>query len=176
MTLKFFILQAHYRGTLDFSNAALQASEKGLNRLLTASETLDKIKPSKENNVDVGGLKQKCYDALNEDLNTPILIAHLFEMVTTVNQLATGALSIDEPSLEELKKTYNTFVFEILGLMKESVVQSDKVDGLMQLLIDMRNEAKVQKNYALSDEIRNKLSVLGFEIKDSKDGTSYSIN
>ncbi len=175
MTLKFFILQAHYRGTLDFSNEALQASEKGLNRLLNATETLKQIKASPGSGVDANALKQKCYDALNEDLNTPILIANLFEIVTLVNNLASGNETIDENGLEVLKTTLNAFVFDILGLKTEKPVQTDKIDGLMQLLITMRNDAKAQKNYALSDEIRNKLDELGFEIKDGKEGTSYSI-
>jgi len=176
MTLKFFVLQAHYRGTLDFSNSALQASEKGLNRLLTASETLINIKASADSTLDIEALKRKCYDALNEDLNTPILIANLFEMVTAINQIASGNATIRPSDLEILSSTYQTFVFDILGLAAEKTEQSDKVDGLMQLLITMRNEAKANKNYALSDDIRNKLAALGFEIKDGKEGTTYAIN
>jgi cysteinyl-tRNA synthetase len=176
MTLKFFVLQAHYRGTLDFSNTALQASEKGLNRLLAAAETLKSIKPSGASNVDIKSLKAKCYDALNEDLNTPILIASLFEIVTFINQLAAGTESANAEELKMLEETYRLFIFDILGLQSEKAVQTDKMDGLMQLLINMRNEAKVQKNYALSDDIRNKLATLGFEIKDGKEGTTYTVS
>jgi len=174
MTLKFFILQAHYRGTLDFSNAALQASEKGLNRLLNAAETLKNIKPGTSDGSDVKALCAQCYDALNEDLNTPVLIANLFEIVTLINNLAAGNASVSAEELEMLKTHYNTFVFDILGLQIEKQGNTDQIDGLMQMLIGMRNEAKAAKNYALSDEIRNKLISLGFELKDGKEGTTYS--
>jgi cysteinyl-tRNA synthetase len=176
MTLKFFILQAHYRGTLDFSNAALQASEKGLNRLLSASVTLNKINPSDTNEVEIEKLVEKCYDAINEDLNTPILIANLFEMVTNINNIAAGNLKIGSMELDNLRKNYNSFVFEILGLKIEQEANSDKIDGLMQMLIKMRNEAKIQKNYSVSDQIRNELSSIGIELKDGKEGSSYTLN
>jgi cysteinyl-tRNA synthetase len=176
MTLKFFILQAHYRGTLDFSNTALQASEKGLNRLLTASTTITKINASDSNEVEIEKLIEKCYDAINEDLNTPILIANLFEMVTIINNIFAGNLKIGNKELEILQKNYNSFVFEILGLKLEQEVNSDKIDGLMQMLIKMRDEAKMQKNYGVSDQIRNELTSLGIELKDSKDGSSYTLN
>jgi cysteinyl-tRNA synthetase len=176
MTLKFFILQAHYRGTLDFSNAALQASEKGLSRLLIASGSLKSLVPNEINEIDVNKMIEKCYDAINEDLNTPILIANLFEMVSTINNIAAGNLKIGVYELEILQKNYNSFVFDILGLKIEKEVNSDKIDCLMNLLIKMRNEAKVQKNYSVSDQIRNELSSIGIELKDGKDGTSYTIN
>jgi cysteinyl-tRNA synthetase len=176
MTLKFFILQAHYRGTLDFSNSALQASEKGLNRLLTASETLKLLKTSETSDLDVKHLCQACYDALNEDLNTPILIASLFEIVSYINNIAAGNSRIKEDDLIILKTTYDTFVFDILGLKQETNASGEKMDGLLKMLIGMRNEAKQQKNYALSDEIRNKLSALGIELKDGKEGTTYTVH
>lgn len=174
MTLKFFILQAHYRGTLDFSNDALKAAEKGLNRLLQASETLKNLKTGKTSEVDINSLCNKCYAALNEDLNTPILIATLFDLVSLINTIASGNIQISPSDLEILQKNYNTFVFDILGLKVEKSEKSEKTDGLMQMLIEMRNEAKASKNYALSDLIRNKLSEIGFELKDGKEGTTYS--
>lgn len=174
MTLKFFILQAHYRGTLDFSNAALQASEKGLSRLLEASKTLDRLNASEQSGTNAVALRDACYDALSEDLNTPILIAALFEMVTAINSIAAGHTTIDLEGLKILKDTYHTFVFDILGLKTETTASTGKVEGLMQIIIDMRNKAKSDKNYALSDEIRDKLKLAGFEIKDGKDGTSFS--
>lgn len=176
MTLKFFMLQAHYRGTLDFSNAALQASEKGLSRLLTAGENIKQIKSSVQSTVHVKVLVDKCYEAMNEDLNTPILIANLFEMVTLINNLVASNDTISGEDLEILQKNYNVFVFDILGLQTERSGSSDKVDGLVKLLIALRNEAKTAKNYALSDEIRNKLNALGVELKDGKEGTQYSVN
>jgi cysteinyl-tRNA synthetase len=120
-------------------------------------------------------LQAHLYDAMNEDLNTPILIANLFEMVTLVNNIAAGNLKISQSGLEILQKNYNTFVFDILGLKEEQEVGSSKIDGLMQLLIKMRNEAKIQKNYPVSDQIRNELSKIGIELKDGKDGTSYNL-
>ena len=174
MTLKFFILQAHYRGTLDFSNDALKAAEKGLNRLLQASETLKLLKTGNSSEVDITSLCNKCYAALNEDLNTPILIATLFDLVSLINTIANGNIQISSSDLEILQKNYNTFVFDILGLKVEKSEKSEKTDGLMQLLIEMRNEAKASKNYALSDQIRNKLTEIGFELKDGKEGTTYS--
>lgn len=176
MTLKFFILQAHYRGTLDFSNAALQASEKGLNRMLTAEETLKTIKTGNNSDIDIQEITQKLENALNEDLNTPILIAELFDVVTKINLLASSQLSITESDLSNLKKIYNTYVFDILGLRKESESSSEKIQGVMQLLIELRQEAKQDKNYALSDTIRKKLSEIGIELKDGKEGTSFTIN
>jgi cysteinyl-tRNA synthetase len=176
MTLKFFILQAHYRGTLDFSNTALQASEKGLNRLLSAEDTLQSIKTGNSSDIHIGELAQKLENALNEDLNTPILIAELFDVVTKINQLASGQLNISESDLSELRKLYSTYVFDILGLKKESEASSEKIQGVMQLLIDLRQEAKQDKNYALSDTIRKKLSEIGIELKDGKEGTSFTIN
>lgn len=176
MTLKFFILQAHYRGTLDFSNSALQASEKGLARLINAYKTLQTLKPSELNEINVNLLVANCYEALNEDLNTPILIANLFEMATNINSVAAGNLKIGENELNELKNKYQIFLFDILGINEENASGTEKIDGLMNLLIQFRKEAKVQKNYALSDQIRNELTSLGIELKDGKEGTTYTIN
>lgn len=173
MTLKFFILMAHYRGTLDFSNAALQAAEKGLSRLLNAAETLKTLKPSATSGADVKGMIASAYDAMNEDLNTPILIAGLFEMVTYINSVAAGSAEISENDLHMLINHFNGFVFDILGLQHENKANDNRLDGVMQMLLTMRNEAKQNKNYALSDEIRNKLSALGFEIKDGKEGSTW---
>ncbi len=173
MTLKFFILMAHYRGTLDFGNAALQAAEKGLQRLLTASDTLKNISSSATSSADVLSMVSQAYDAMNEDLNTPILISKLFEMVTYINSISAGSATITETDLGVLRNHFNCFVFDILGLAKENGGDNTRLDGVMQMLLTMRNEAKANKNYALSDEIRNKLSALGFEIKDGKDGSTW---
>lgn len=175
MTLRFFILQAQYRGTLDFSNTALQASEKGLNRLLNAFDTLNGIIPSDQNDIDTQSLKSNLEEALNDDLNTPILIAELFDMVSKINLLASGQLKISESELSELKQLYSTYVFDILGLKKESEDESGKLKELMSIIIELRNEAKVSKNYAMSDNIRNRLSEIGIELKDGKEGTSFSV-
>lgn len=176
MTLKFFVLQAHYRGTLDFSNQALQAAEKGLQRLLSASETLNQISTyGNVSDFDVEALIQKCFDALNEDLNTPTLIAQLFDIVTQINLLNAGSLRLKNQDLSYLKLKFNELIFDILGLNIETVQNDSKIDGLMQMIFKIRNQAKQDKNFTLSDEIRNELLSLGFEIKDSKEGTSYKI-
>ncbi len=176
MTLRFFILQAQYRGTLDFSNAALQASEKGLNRLLIADDTLKGLKANGETNFSIDAIESELESALNEDLNTPILIAGLFDLVSKINLLAVGQLNISEVDLQRLKSLYQTYVFDILGLQKEAEASSEKIDGVMSVLIDLRNQAKADKNYALSDAIRKKLSDVGIELKDGKEGTTYSFN
>lgn len=175
MTLRFFILQAHYRGTLDFSNAALQASEKGLNRLLALSDTFAQVKPSPHSDADASAIRQACYDALNDDLNTPVLIASLFELVSTVNSAAAGKINITSADLEILNETYRVFVHEILGLRESPKGKTETVDGLVKLLIEMRNDAKARKDYAASDQIRERLNQLGIELKDGKEGTSFSI-
>ncbi|MCO6495905.1 MAG: cysteine--tRNA ligase [Bacteroidetes bacterium] len=174
MNLKFFILQAHYRGTLDFSNEALQAADKGLERLITAMNTLQELKPSRKGwNADLW--KQKCYDALNDDLNTPILIAHLFDAVKAINSIKAGLEIIDESDLDSLKKHFPLFVTDILGLQNTAMPSANnKENELIELLIHLRAKAKTEKNYALSDEIRNQLSNLGIELKDSKEGTTFS--
>ncbi|MDP2175542.1 MAG: cysteine--tRNA ligase [Bacteroidota bacterium] len=177
MTLKFFVLQAHYRGTLDFSNQALIAAEKGLHRLMTAYTTLQTIKPTENSSdLNIESFQKRCFEALNEDLNTPILIATLFEMVTLINNLSSDTQSINSKEFDLLKNIYHSFVFDILGLANESNSNSQHLDGLMQLLIDIRHEAKIKKDYALSDEIRNKLITLGIQLKDGKDGTTFSLN
>lgn len=176
MTLRFFVLQAHYRGTLDFSNTALQASEKGLSRLMTAIETLNGIKPGTQSGLDIDLMIEKCYEALDEDLNTPILIAKLFEMVTLINTIASGQQSIDASELDKLKSAFKVFVVDVLGFTEESENNNDKLKGLVEMMIEMRNQAKADKNYALSDDIRKRLGALGVELKDGKEGTSFSFN
>ncbi|HEY1046685.1 MAG TPA: cysteine--tRNA ligase [Bacteroidia bacterium] len=176
MTLRFFVLQAHYRGTLDFSNTALQASEKGLSRLMTALETLNGIKPGTSSGLDIDLMIEKCYEALDEDLNTPILIAKLFEMVTLINTVASGQQSMDAAELDKLKSAFKTFVIDVLGFTEEAENNSDKLKGLVEMMIEMRNQAKADKNYTLSDDIRKRLGALGVELKDGKEGTTFSFN
>ena len=126
MTIRFFILQAHYRSTVDFSNEALQAAEKGLQKLMKAVETLNKLKPSDSSTLDIDKLKKKCYEALDDDLNSPVLLSHLFEGVRFINSVADGNEKIDQPGLESLKELFNTFVFEILGLKDETKGKEDE--------------------------------------------------
>ncbi|MCE5346877.1 MAG: cysteine--tRNA ligase [Bacteroidales bacterium] len=175
MTIRFFILQAHYRSTVDFSNEALQGAEKGLQKLMKAVETLNKLKPSATSTIDVNELKQKCYQALDDDLNSPILLSHLFEGVKFINSIADGSEKIDSKGLETLKELFSTFVFEILGLKDETTGQSDeKLTGeLMKIIIDIRQAAKNNKDWTVSDKIRNDLKNAGIILKDLKDGAEW---
>jgi len=175
MTIRFFILQAHYRSTVDFSNEALQAAEKGLQKLMKGSETLNKLKPSADSTIDVIKLNKKCYEALDDDLNSPILLSHLFEGVKFINSIADGTGKIDAPGLESLKELFNTFVFEILGLKDEATGKSDeKLTGeLIKIIIELRQDAKNSKNWAASDKIRNELKNAGIALKDLKEGAEW---
>ena len=177
MTVRFFILQAHYRSTLDFSNEALSASEKGLERLMNAIETLGKITDSGESTVDIDQLSKKCYAALNDDLNSPILISHLFEGVRIINSLADKKETISGNDLEKLKLLFQTFVFDILGLRNENNSDSgdDKLSQVVDLLLNLRMDAKSKKDFETSDRIRNGLQDMGFIIKDKKDGFEWEI-
>ena len=180
MCIRFFILQAHYRSPLDFSNEALQAAEKGLDRLFKAISLLEGIKPSEQSSVDVAGFKINCYNALNDDLNTPILIAHLFDGVKLINTINDGKGTINSVDLVLLKKLYHDFTFEILGLLPEvsggSPDQNTKLNEVVDLLLNLRVEAKKNKDWALSDKIRKSLTDLGFTIKDTKEGFEWELN
>jgi len=181
MTIRFFILQAHYRGTIDFSNEALQAAEKGYQRLMKGLETLDKLSASKEDTTsfDITAHKQKCYDALNDDFNSPILMAHLFEAVKVINSIMDGKLTANQQTIDGLNNLFNTFVVEVLGLKNEEEAVSesdDKAASLIELLGNMRIEAKANKDWATADKIRNDLSNLGVTIKDTKEGFEWEIN
>jgi cysteinyl-tRNA synthetase len=174
---RFFMMQAHYSSILDLSNEALLASEKGYNRLIDAVELLDKLKPSVKSTFDVQQWKQKCYDAMNDDFNTPILIAHLFDAVKHINLIKDKKETISESDLELLTTTINDFVFDVLGLENKIISNNNKdnLKGIIEMLIEMRTKAKANKNYSLSDEIRDKLKELGIQLKDSREGTTYSI-
>jgi len=175
MTIRFFILQAHYRSTVDFSNEALQAAEKGLQKLMKAIAKAGKVKPSANTTVDIDTLWKKCYESLDDDLNSPILLSHLFEGVRIVNSLSDGSEKIDTANLESLKKLFNTFVFEILGLKDETTGMSDeKLTGeLMKIIIELRQDAKNKKEWSASDKIRAGLKDAGIVLKDLKDGAEW---
>jgi cysteinyl-tRNA synthetase len=176
MTVRFFILQAHYRSTVDFSNEALQASEKGLERLMQAMSRLNQLKPSVDGTVKVGELIQSCFAAMNDDLNTPILISHLFDAAKLINSIADGKVHISEIELSDLKDKMNLFVYQILGLKEvdHSTDHSEDLNEVMNLLLSLRVEAKNSKDWATADKIRNELTRLGFQIKDTKDGFEWS--
>ena len=175
MAVRFFMMQTHYRSTLDFSNEALQASEKGFARLMAAIKTLEEIKPSASSSFDVKAFEQKCFDAMNDDFNTPILMAHLFDAVRVINSAKDEKETLNENDLQQLKKLIHGFVFDVLGLRDDNNSTSDDAtDGLMQLIFSIRNDAKQKKDFATSDKIRDELSKLNFTIKDEKNGTSWS--
>jgi cysteinyl-tRNA synthetase len=179
MTIRFFILQAHYRSTVDFSNEALQASEKGLQRLMEAVAALDKVKPSATSDVDLKSLRRKCYDAMNDDLNTPIVIAHLFDASKVINNVIAGNNTISAEDLAEVKDVFHTFCFDILGLTAETGSSDGREAAygrVVDMLLEQRVKAKANKDWATSDLIRNELTALGFEIKDTKDGFEWKLN
>jgi len=178
MTIRFFILQAHYRSTLDFSNEALQAAEKGLDRLLKAYGLLDHLKAADKSTSDVKKLLQNCYDAMNDDFNSPIVIANLFEGVRIINCVQNKTETLTADDLDTLKQTFAIFVTQILGLKQENEGQStnEKVEGLMNLVIDLRKNARTAKDFATSDKIRDELSNIGITLKDSREGTTWEIN
>ena len=173
---RFFMLQAHYRSILDFSNDALLAAEKGYTRLMNALPVLEEIKPSSVSTLDIKAWKQACYDAMNDDFNSPILIAQLFEGVKFINQLKEGNASLSAEDLADFKATMHSFIFDILGLENITTQQdSGKLAKVVELLIGMRNQARVDKDWALSDQIRDELADAGIQLKDGKDGTTFSL-
>lgn len=175
---RFFMLQAHYRSILDFTNEGLLASEKGFYRLMDAINLLDGLNASSTSSIDVSIWKQRCYDAMNDDFNTPVLIAQLFEGVKYINQIKEGKATVTQEDLTVLKETIQAFTFDILGLENSSNNQSgtDTLTGTIEVLIKLRQEARANKNFALSDKIRDELAAVGVELKDGKDGTTFSVN
>jgi cysteinyl-tRNA synthetase len=178
MTIRFFILQAHYRSTVDFSNEALQASEKGLERLMDAYTRLNKLTASEYTTVEVKGLRARCFEAMSDDLNSPIVISHLFDASKGINLVSDGKGTISAEDLKELKDVFDLFMIDILGLKAESLAGQNTGEGFkgaVDLLLNMRMEAKANKDWATSDKIRKELTALGFEIKDTKDGFEWKL-
>ena len=175
--VRFFNMQANYRSILDFSGEALEASEKGHSKLMGAVSFLDKLEPGNVSTFNVQKWKSDCYSAMNDDFNTPILISHLFEGVKIINQIKEQNATLTIDDLSELKKTMNAFVFDILGLLNESTQDNvEKVNGVVELLIKLRKQARENKDWALSDQIRDELIALGIQLKDGREGTTFSIN
>ncbi|MGB5355100.1 MAG: DALR domain-containing protein, partial [Eudoraea sp.] len=175
--VRFFMMQAHYTSILDLSNEALLASEKGYHRLMEAIEKIKLLSTASSTDFDVTLWKQKCYDAMNDDFNTPILIAQLFEGVKHINLINDGKEKITEGDLLVLKTTIEDFVFDVLGIepKNSSTEDSNKLDGVVKLLIELRNDARANKDFSTSDKIRDQLSVMGIQLKDGKEGTTFSI-
>jgi cysteinyl-tRNA synthetase len=176
--IRFCFLQAHYRSVLDISNDAMMASEKGFNRLIEGIKLLNTLTPQNNSTIDILKWKEACYAAMNDDFNTPILIANLFEGVRYINLLNDGKESLNKDDLALLNKTMNDFVFDILGIKNESqnVNNTSKLEGVIKMLIEMRNEARANKNWKLSDDIRDQLLALGIQLKDGKEGTGFVVN
>jgi cysteinyl-tRNA synthetase len=174
---RFFMLQAHYRSILDFSDDAIVAAEKGYKRLMEAMNALKDIAVGTTSSLRILEWKQTCYDAMNDDFNTPILIAQLFEGVRFINLLKEGKETLNTADLSSFTKTMHGFVFDVLGLEDEKVSDSttDKLEGTVNMLIEMRKQARDNKNFALSDAIRDQLIALGIQLKDGKEGTSFSL-
>lgn len=175
MTIRFFILQAHYRSTLDFSNEALQASEKGLKKLMQSFATLEKLKPSETSTIDVKGYRDNCFEAMNDDFNSPVAIAQLFDAARVINQVNDGKEKLSTDDLDELKKLFHDFIFTILGLEPENGGDQagNTLDEAMQLIISLRQEARKNKDFSTADKIRDTLSKMNIVLKDSKDGTTW---
>lgn len=176
MVVRFFMLQAHYRSTLDFSNAALQASEKGFHRLMNAVKLIPNLKTSETSSFSFEKLKTEVYHALNDDFNTPVAIAALFEGVRIINSANDGKDSITAADKEQLQKLFGEIVFDVLGLKQEGAGNSDKVEGLMNLILELRKDVRAKKDFATSDKIRDELLKVGIQVKDGKDGVSWTIN
>jgi len=176
---KFFMYQAHYRSILDFSSEALEASEKGFNKLMDAYRNLEEVATSEKSSIDVESWRKACYDAMNDDFNSPILIANLFETVKFVNLLKDGKETITEKDLVLLKQTLHDFLFDVLGLedtVSENSQDGEKLTAAVELLIQLRNTARANKDFAMSDKIRDELASKGIQLKDGKDGTTFSLN
>jgi cysteinyl-tRNA synthetase len=188
MTIRFFILQAHYRSTVDFSNDALQAAEKGLERLLDAWKALQSIQPVDGGSVGkdfVDVLKQNCYDAMYDDFNTPIVISYLFEATKTINSIVDKKETITPDALDALKETFKLFAFDLLGIKMGGAITSngggneareEAFGKVVDMLLEQRAKAKANKDWATSDMIRDNLAALGFEVKDTKDGFTWKLN
>jgi cysteinyl-tRNA synthetase len=178
MTVRFFMLQSHYSSTLDFSNDALRGAEKGFKRLMDSYNRLQELNGSGTSTVRIEGLVAKCKAAMDDDFNTPILLSHLFEGVKMINLIDSGKEKISEEDLKKLQRLFDQYIFEILGFRNESnetASGGEVTDGLMDLVIKLRQAAKLNKDFTTADQIRNELTKLGVVLKDSAEGTTYEI-
>jgi cysteinyl-tRNA synthetase len=175
MTVRFFFLMGHYASTLDFSNEALQAAEKGYKRMCAAMKLIAGIQPSQASSFDVVQWRNACYDAMNDDFNTPIVISQLFEGVRVINSTKEGSITLTAADIELLKSTFEDFFYSVMGLQdEESKENSQLTDSLMQMILNMRAEAKANKDWPTSDKLRDALAAINIQIKDSKEGTSWT--
>lgn len=177
MTVRFFMAQSHYRSTLDFSNEALQAAEKGYKRLMESIARMEKLEASDKSTVNIAEIRENCYAAMNDDFNSPMLVSHLFDAVRVINSVADGTEKLTAEDIASLKELIQVFVFDVLGLIDESEANAggDVITGLMNLIIDIRKSARENKDWATSDKIRDELKAAGVEIKDTKDGVEWRV-
>ncbi len=178
MAVRFFMLQTHYSSTLDFSDEALQAAEKGFNRLMESYKTLQHLTPSIQSSVDVKSLRDKCYEAMNDDFNTPILLSHLFEAVRIINSVNDKHEQLTADDIQLLKQLFQEFVIVVLGLTteEESSKHAEVLDKVVKVVLDMRVDAKQQKDFKTSDALRDKLQEAGITIKDTKEGSTWALS
>ena len=176
MTIRFFILQAQYRSTIDFGNEALQAAEKGFTKLMNAMETLENLKNSDSSTYDINELEKNCYAAMDDDFNTPILIAHLFDGVRIINSVKDGKESLTASDLSKMQKLFSDFVTDILGLISaKEGGGNDLAEEVMELVLKLRGNAKKNKDFSTADLIRDELDKAGIQIKDSREGSNWEI-
>lgn len=175
MVLRFFMMQAHYRSVLDLSNDALMASEKGFNRLMEAYGNIDNLPESENSSIDIQAWVSSCYEKMDDDFNTPMLIAQLFEAAKFIQAIQDGSETLNAEDKSVLKNKMKAFIEDVLGLQAVASDKNQKLDAAMQLIIDLRNAARENKDWKISDQIRDQLSAAGISLKDGKDGTSYSI-
>jgi len=174
MTIRFFILQAHYRSTVDFSNEALQAAEKGMKKLFETVKLINNLQVSKTSSVEVQPFEALCVKAMDDDFNTPIVLAHLFDLSRIINQVNDGSATLTAKDIEFVKSLYNTWLIGLLGLHDEKGEDdSQLVEYLMGTILELRASAKVNKDYATADKIRDELAKLNIQIKDTKDGAKW---
>jgi cysteinyl-tRNA synthetase len=176
MVARFFMMQAHYRSELDFSSDALKASEKGFHKLMNGYADLEKLPTSDGSSEDVAALIESFYSAMNDDFNTPVLVAHLFEAVTFINKVKDGSATISNTDLDALKTAMKAFVFDILGLQSLNQTDDSKLGEAMDIILELRKNARESKDWTTSDLIRDKLNEAGITVKDAKEGTSWSLN
>lgn len=176
MTVRFFMLQAHYTSTLDLSNGALQAAEKGYQRLMNVLKLIPNLKTGEKSSFNLENIKTAIYDAMNDDFNTSIAIANLFEAVRVINSINDGNDSITVSDKELLHKLFKEIVLDVLGLKEENESDSDKVEGLMNLILELRKDVRAKKDFAASDKIRDELLKVGIQVKDGKEGVTWTTN
>ena len=178
MIIRYFMLQAHYRSPIDFSNEALQAAEKGYLKMMQAKADMSRMKAGTSDDFDVNAWKEQSLAAMNDDFNTPILIAQLFDAVKAINSNVDGKISLTQSSIDEIRTFFTAMIEEVLGLVSEDTASGsdDSLEGVMQLLIELRNTARANKDWATSDKIRDQLAALSIQLKDSKEGTFWTQN